>query len=126
MISILAPSAAKLAAAGGADAAAAAAAFGPDASASSAAVPGPPDALASADAPASLALWAAAVAQGIAALPNSCFEPAPPPPHPGYSLPQRAAAAAWTAALYGALGLACGGAGQARAHTQRVCPSDER
>jgi hypothetical protein len=51
----------------------------------------------------------------VASLPNSAFEAAPPAPHPGYSLAQRAGAAAWTAALYGALGLVCGGAGQARA-----------
>ena len=44
-------------------------------------------------------------------LPSSCFAPAPPPL--SYSLQQRAAAAVYTALLYGALGLVCGGAGQA-------------
>ena len=66
------------------------------------------------------ARWArfvAAAACELEALPNSAFAAAPPPPHPGYSPPQRVAAAAWTALLYGALGLACGGAGQARTHT---------
>lgn len=62
----------------------------------------------------------AAASAALSTLPNSCFALAPPPPHPGYSLPQRAGAALWTAVLYGGLGLVCGGAGQARARRRTL------
>ena len=61
----------------------------------------------------------AAATAALSTLPNSCFALAPPPPHPGYSLPQRAGAALWTAVLYGGLGLVCGGAGQARGRRKK-------
>lgn len=108
MVSILAPSAAKLAAKREADAGAA-----------SSAVAEPSPGAAEPPSPASPLLRRAAAAYAAASaalseLPNSCFAASPPTPHPGYSLQQRAGAALWTAALYGALGLVCGGAGQAR------------
>ena len=137
MVSILAPSAAKNAARGGgaqtaspATSADAAAPGGAVAAAAAAdAAPGEP--LAAAGAPGLGVAWlrqatelAAAATSALSALPNSCFAAAPPPPHPGYSLPQRAGAALWTAVLYGALGLVCGGAGQALTNAlTRVAPA---
>ncbi len=50
----------------------------------------------------------------LAGLPNSCFEAAPRDgSHPGYTPAQRVLAALSTAVQYGLLGLVCGGAGQA-------------
>ncbi len=76
--------------------------------------PPPPGAELSAALRARWALLSAQVACELDSLPNSAFAVAPPAPHPGYTPAQRLAAAAWTAALYGAFGLVCGGAGQAR------------
>ena len=144
MVSILAPSAAKNEARGGgvqpaspatsADAAAPGGAVA--AVADAAAAPAEPlgasgAALAAAGFPGLGGAWlrqatelAAAATAALSALPNSCFAAAPPPPHPGYSLPQRAGAALWTAVLYGALGLVCGGAGQALTNAlTRVAPA---
>jgi hypothetical protein len=135
MVSILAPSAAKVAAAGSCElpfieARAMAAANADVADTNSDADDTVTDATAlaaasgAAPAPGDSGL-AAALAEAscfVRSLPNSCFEAAPPAPHPGYTLAQRAAAAAWTAALYGVLGLVCGGAGQARASGTRTFP----
>ena len=128
MVSILAPSAAKNAALGAGEGGGerdssedtydAGGAPGGDAAAADAASA---DALLAEAAPPGLGVLlrqagalVSAAAAALSTLPNSCFAVAPPPPHPGYSLPQRAGAALWTAVLYGALGLVCGGAGQAR------------
>jgi hypothetical protein len=144
MVSILAPSAAKNEARGGgakpassapsADAAApgGAAAAAADGDAAPGEQPGASGApLSAAGVPGLGGAWlrqatelAAAATAALSALPNSCFAAAPPPPHPGYTLPQRAGAALWTAVLYGALGLVCGGAGQALTNAlTRVAPS---
>jgi hypothetical protein len=128
MVSILAPSAAKVAAAGSCElpfiearalATANADAADTNSDADDTVTDATALATASDAAPApgdsGLAAALAEVSCFVRSLPNSCFEAAPPAPHPGYTLAQRAAAAAWTAALYGVLGLVCGGAGQARA-----------